>query len=391
MACYFSMAIFSLINKYRKAQGFLRTQLAYILFSTTLSISIGSAFNLLLPTLGNFYFNWLGQIGTVVTISYIAYAILRVRLFGMHIILTEFLVGIIAILLFFNILTAETSFEYVWKSVMLLAFSVAGFLLLRGVFAEIRQREELERLAADLSAANEQLTTLDRAKSEFIAIASHQLRTPLTAIKGYISLLMEGTYGVLREKQKKPMNGVFQSAERLIRLVNDLLSISRIESGKIEAKLEPTDIKKLIEGVIEELRVKVEGKGLTLNLENSHGAMPTIMADEEKIRNVLMNIIDNAIRYTSRGGIAVYFKLEEAERKIRIEIKDTGEGMTQEEMGKLFESFSRGTAGQRIWTEGAGLGLYIAKKFIEMHKGRVWAESGGKGKGSEFVIELPIA
>jgi len=247
---------------------------------------------------------------------------------------------------------------------------------------------EVEKATKELKEAYEKLKNLDRAKSEFISIASHQLRTPLAAIKGYISMFLEGTYGKLSEKIKEPMENVYKSNERLIKLVNDLLNVSRIETGKIKLELQKTSIEDVISNIINELKIEAEKKNIYLKWQEPKKPLPEILVDRDKIRQVILNLIDNAIRYTNKGGIRIIYQT--ANKKCQIIIADTGEGMTREEILHLFESFSRGGAGTQFYSEGAGLGLYVAKKFVEMHKGKIWAESPGKGKGSTFYIELPI-
>ena len=249
-------------------------------------------------------------------------------------------------------------------------------------------QEKVDEQIQELRKAYEELKKLDQAKSEFISIASHQLRTPLTTIKGYISMILEKSYGQMSRKIKKPLENINVSNERLIKLVNDLLSVSRIEAGKIELDLAKVSIEKTIAEVIDELAIIAEKKKIYLKFKKAGKPLPEITADKDKIRQVIINLIDNAIRYTNQGGITAVCRAEKG--KCKIEITDTGEGMTEEEISKLFESFSRGKAGPRFWTEGAGLGLYIAKKFVEMHQGRIWAKSAGKNKGSTFHIELPI-
>jgi len=228
---------------------------------------------------------------------------------------------------------------------------------------------------------------LDEAKSEFLSIASHQLRTPLTAIKGYVSMIMEGDYGKIPKKVQKPVANIYSSSERLINLVNSLLSISRLEAGRMTFDSEPVNIKEVCQDVIKELTVHIAEKNLYLKLEEKN-ELPVLNLDRAKMRDIILNLIDNAIRYTAAGGITVI--LEKLKDRTRVVISDTGEGMTPEEIDKLFESFSRAGAGKKMRPEGAGLGLYIAKKFIEMHQGKVWAESDGKGKGSRFIVEIPI-
>jgi signal transduction histidine kinase len=206
-------------------------------------------------------------------------------------------------------------------------------------------------------------------------------------MKGYLSMMLEGDYGELSEKLKEKVESIFQSNERLIKLVNDILNISKIEAGEIEMNWERGDLREIIKEVISELSVKAKEKNLYLNFEEPK-EFPKVLLDREKIEQVILNLIDNAIKYTQEGGITV--KLLTKENKLQIVISDTGEGLTKEEKEKIFERFSRGTAGTKFWTEGAGLGLYIARRFVEMHKGRIWVESEGREKGSTFYVELPI-
>jgi signal transduction histidine kinase len=219
-------------------------------------------------------------------------------------------------------------------------------------------------------------------------MASHQLRTPLTSIKGYISMILEGDYGKLSQKAKKALENVFQSNERLIRIVNDLLNISRIELGKMELQKSPTNIKELLQSCYQELKPQAEKKNLKLIFKPQKQKLPPLNIDELKIRQVILNLIDNAIRYTKKGKIEI--NLKRKPKSILISIKDTGEGLTREEQKHIFEGFTRGSAGINFFIEGAGLGLYVAKKYLDLHKGKIWAESPGKGKGSTFYVELPI-
>ena len=384
----FYVSLFAL-NIYRHsllAKGLDQTRTRYVLLFAAM-IPLGAfaflpAYGINLPP-----FSYLAGVGGTLIL---AYAILKYQLMEIKVFLTEMLVAIIVFLLLLQFFTAQSAFEYSWKGGLLVAFLAAGYLLIKNIMNEIKQREELERTYAKLK-------ELDQAKSEFISIASHQLRTPLTAIKGYISMILEGSYGTLNGTQEGPMKSVFESNERLIRLVNDLLNISRIESGRIDMKWEKKNIEDVIKGVIEEIGIKAQEKKLKLVFEKPEEPIPQVNLDEEKIRNVLLNILDNAIRYTKKGKITIRAyqkqKQEDSQKNggVVVEVKDTGDGMTQEELSHLFESFSRGGAGTRVSTEGAGLGLYIAKQFMKLHNGKIWAESQGKGEGSTFFIELPLA
>jgi signal transduction histidine kinase len=298
----------------------------------------------------------------------ITFAILRYEFLVTKVILTEFLVMLIGMLLLIQLLIFPTLIGKIIIGTIFFLFCIFGYLLIRSVLREIKLREEVERIS--------------QAKSEFISIASHQLRTPLSVIKGYLSMILEGSYGNLPEKVKRPMENVYQSNERLIKLVNDILSVSKIEAGEMEMNWEREDLKEIIKEVISELSIKAKEKNLYLKFEEPK-EFPKILLDREKIRQVILNLVDNAIRYTQEGGVTV--KLQIANGKLQIVVSDTGEGLTKEEKEKLFERFSRGTAGTKFWTEGAGLGLYIARRFVEMHKGKIWAESEGRGKGINFL------
>ena len=201
-------------------------------------------------------------------------------------------------------------------------------------------------------------------------------------------MLLEGSYGQLSEKAKEKLKNVFQSNERLIKIVNDLLNISKIELGRMELERQAVQLEELIQSSCEELKLEAEKRNLKLSFEKPKKPLPKINIDSLKIRQVILNLIDNALRYTHKGEIEI--KAKKTNSTIQISVKDSGEGLTPEEGKRIFEGFTRGSAGINFFIEGAGLGLYVAKKFLELHDGKIWAESKGKGKGSTFYVELPI-
>lgn len=306
----------------------------------------------------------------IISIVILIFAILKYHLMNIRVIATELFTGLIVLILLVQTTIAPTFEEFLIRGAIFLFVSIFGFFLVRGTLEEI---ETLEKLS--------------KAKSEFVSITSHQLRTPLTAIKGYVSMLLEGSYGKLSEKSEKVIRNIYESNERLIRLINNFLNISRIESGKIETVYEESSLEDIISSVIEELKGEAEKKKIKLKWEKPKKSLPQILVDAEKIRQVILNIIDNSIRYTDQGSVDI--EIKKTKTSYCISISDTGGGITKEEMEKMFFSFSRGSSGNEFHVEGAGLGLYIARKFIEMHRGKIWAESKGKGKGSVFYIEIP--
>jgi len=252
-------------------------------------------------------------------------------------------------------------------------------------------KKEVKKATTDLRQANIELRQLDQAKTEFLSIASHQLRTPLTAIRGYLSMIEEGDYGPVPEEAKETITKVYQATTRLIELTNSLLNVTRIETGKISFAPSSVDFPDLVSSVIQELKPDAEQKNLFLEYTKTKEKIPKIKIDEEKIRQVILNVLDNAIKYTTKGGVTITLKVKEKKQKLQLKIKDTGEGISSSEMDKLFRSFSRGAAGSHLYSAGAGLGLYVARRFVDIHPGgKIWAESPGRGKGSTFCLELSI-
>jgi len=353
----------------------LKSSLKSLLWGMGIFIFLSILTNLLFPViLKKFELTNLVPLYAVFFTTAITIAILKYEFLGMKVILTEILVGVIGVLLIIQIFMVPTILWKIINGAILILFGIFGYLLIQGVLKEIERRTELERIS--------------QAKSEFLSITSHQLRTPLSAIKGYLSMIAEGIYGEIPERLKKPLKNVYLSNERLIKLVNDLLDISRIEAGKMEMKFERTNLEELINEVVSELEIEAKKKGLYLKFEKPKEKLPQILIDKEKIRQVILNIVDNAIKYTKEGGATI--RLKRVGNSLQIAVSDTGIGMTKEEIAKLFESFSRGAGGRKSWVEGAGLGLYISKKLIDLHQGKIWAESEGRGKGSTFFVELPI-
>lgn len=232
---------------------------------------------------------------------------------------------------------------------------------------------------------------INQAKSDFVSIVSHQLRTPLTIIKGYVSMLKESGFGSLNEQQNVILDKVYESNEHLINLVQDLLNMSRIEAGRIKYNYEVAQLEDVVAGLIEEFSIAAKDKGLYLKYEAPATPLPKVSLDKEKIRQVIMNIIDNSIKYTPQGGITI--KLSSTGQKVLFQVVDTGLGIKDEEMENLFAKYSRGSddSSKTKLIKGTGLGLYVGKIMVEAHKGTIGATSEGENKGSTFYFELPVA
>jgi signal transduction histidine kinase len=254
-------------------------------------------------------------------------------------------------------------------------------------FGETLQ-EKIDKQTKDIIAQKEIVENISRLKSEFISIASHQLRTPMSAIRGYTSMLEDGDCGDLPTPAKTAIRYIHESSVGMIKLINSLLSISRLEKGQIELNLENISIEEIIKDCIKDFEFLAKEKGLTIIYNKPKINLPTIKGDAEKLKQSFSNIINNAVLYTLEGKIEV--SLNKENNDIIIQIKDTGVGIDPEEQEKMFKSFSRGKGGTELYTQGTGLGLYVAKNFVEMHNGSISVFSEGKNKGSLFTIKLPI-
>lgn len=388
---YFFLGFLTLYRKYKHANEIQKTQLNFVFAGTLIATLGGSFFNLTLPLLNYYDLNWLGQIFAVTLIIFITYAIFKHHLMEVKVVGAEILTFLILFVLFAKILFSGNFQE---RLIDIAIFSVAlifSAFLIKSVLNEVKQKEQEKQINEHLTRINEELRELDSAKSEFISIAAHQLRTPLTVSKGYVSMILGGDYGKINEEEKAALSKVFLSNERLIRLVNDFLDVSKIETGKLQFDFKKTDVVNLISSVVEELASAAADSDLYLKFEKPEERIPEVVADELKIRQVVMNLIDNAVKYTQTGGITVSVELAGgAPRFVKIKIADTGVGLEKNEIERLFTKFTRTEAGKKAHAGGAGIGLYIAKLITEKHGGKIWAESEGKGKGSAFFVTLSV-
>lgn len=232
---------------------------------------------------------------------------------------------------------------------------------------------------------------LDKTKDDFIAITSHELRTPITIIKSYLWMLNSGKNGELNKKQKEYLEKAVKGAERMLALINDTLNISRIEQGKVTIDIEQVNIPEFLKEFDDEFKVKTDEKGLWLKNKLAPDIY-NIYADKNKLREVFLNFLGNSAKFTTEGGITITAE-NDGVGYVKVSIIDTGKGIKQEDLGKLFNKFGRLDNGFTTIAEtgGTGLGLYITKIIIEKMGGKVGASSEGLGKGATFWFTLPSA
>ena len=228
----------------------------------------------------------------------------------------------------------------------------------------------------------------ERIKADFVTLASHQLRTPLSAVKWYLENVINGKRGRITKTQKSYLMDIYRANERAINLVNDLLDVSRIQEGLIHLELHNLKVEKVIQEVLNELEVFIKNKKVNINFEVLKSPLPDVETDYDKLKRVLLNLITNAIKYTPIGG-SVEIVAEKVTKGINISVSDTGVGIPKAEQKKVFRKFFRADTAIKLAPDGTGLGLFIAKSLVEVMGGRLGFRST-EGKGSTFYFNLPL-
>ncbi len=243
----------------------------------------------------------------------------------------------------------------------------------------------------------ERLTEMDRVKSQFLANMSHELRTPLNSIIGFSRVILKGIDGPLTEQQVQDLTSIYNSGRHLLELINEILDMSKIEAGKMEMVFEEVDLHDIIKSVMSTSVGLVKDKPSVVLKEETAEALPTVNADATRVRQVMINLMSNAAKFTDEGSITLSARpVEERDprtsqiaRYVRVSVQDTGAGIAEDDMHKLFEAFSQVDASPTRKVGGTGLGLSICRRMIELHGGRIWAESQ-VGQGATFSFTLPV-
>ena len=385
-----------LVKKYRVAMSEFKKQI--LLFGVGLELFLFMFFTIVflasyltdIGVISDSSLEFYGLFGMDIFMVFIAILIVRFKTFNVGLIASQALVIALVILVGSQFTYSFTTTSIVLTAITLILTGVIGIILMRSVKKEIRQREELEILTVQLDKANERLKILDKMKSEFVSIASHQLRSPLTSIRGYASMLAEGSYGALMPKAQEAVSKIAESSKYMALSIEDYLNVSRIEAGNMKYELSDFNLKDEAEKIVDEMRPTAMKKGLVMVFRSDCNGSGLVHADIGKTRQVIMNLLDNSMKYTPKGSITVVAHDDVKKKIMRITIQDTGVGMSIETQGEVFDKFVRAKNANNINTTGTGLGLFVAKKMVDEMGGKVWAESEGEGKGSTFNIEFPM-
>lgn len=395
---YFTAIIILGVALYRRTTDLLTKK--KIIYATTgilaflgffLSSSIGVSY-IINETSLEFAYNYsiYGLFGMPILIVYLSYLIVKYRAFDLKILGTQALIVGLIVIIASEYIFVSSMIGRILISVTLLMTILSGFVIIKSVKREAKQKDDLLKLTKQLENTNARLRELDKLKSEFVSIASHQLRSPITAIAGYASLMREGSYGEVPPKIADPLLRIEESARVMATSIEDYLNVSRIEAGNMKYDFSDFNVTSVVEHICDDLRPEAMKRGLVLIFRQHMDGKGIIHADFGKTNQIIHNLINNAIKYTPKGTISVYVHDDEPNNTVKIDIADTGMGMNPETVATIFQKFERGKGASRINLNGTGLGLFIARKIAEAMGATITASSDGEGKGSRFTVTFKL-
>jgi signal transduction histidine kinase len=310
-----------------------------------------------------------------------SYGVLKYKLLSKRIISAQLFAGAIVLIFLFNLLQPDSLGNWLVKFLLFILILFFAIFLVRGVYREVKQREEIEKLAKDLKIANE-------GQASLMHFMNHQVKGRFGNAKNIFAELLTDDYGVMPPDAKPLLEKGLDETNLGINYVQNILKGASAENGTLPIEMKPIDFRKVVEVAATKQRPYAEAKGLSFELKMQDSDY-SMSGDELQLGEAVRNLIDNSINYTQQGSIAVI--LGAVGKTIRFMVKDTGFGLTDEDKTKLFKSGGRGAESLKVNTNSTGYGLVFVKGVVEAHKGKVWAESAGRGKGSTFIVELPRA
>ena len=385
-----------------KSQGSAKIQAFYVFLGFTISASIALIINIFLANSLTIDQARIGLYGTIICVFLSFYAIVKHHLFNIKIIAAELFTVVLWSVLLIRAFLSDNFQDLSINVGIFITVVFFGVLLVRGVIKEVEQKEKIEKIEKEIEKAyevekkanelekkaNEELKNLDRAKNQFLMQVQHDLRTPLTLIRGYCDLLLGGTFGKQSKQTTEVIGKIETVAENKIKDVNNFLDVNQFRLGKKIISLKPgVELNPILQEIFDVLSSTAKSKGIYLKLEKSKEVL-AVEADREKLKAALFNIVDNSIKYTPTGGVSIRV---ESNGFAKVIVSDTGIGISKERIGTLFDTaFERGEDAKKTFASGMGIGLYLSSQIIKAHNGKIWVESDGAGKGSVFYVELPI-
>jgi len=367
-------------------------QIFYIILSTSVAATATLVTNLIAPLFGYFELNWFGQISILLMVLFLAYGVYKERIFNARIATVELLVATSLILSLSQIILSKSSLATMFSFVTLILFGVFGLALIKTVNREIKANERLQKQKKKLRQLNKRLVEMDEKKTEFLHIATHQLRGPITAIRGYTALLHDGDYGKMNNQIQVPLQKILVASEVMTDTINDYMDIARIEENRIKIKPEDLNLCEIVIQQMDMAKVHAEKQGIQfiLDIDKESNSQCAVHADMKSIVQVLNALLENAIKYTPQGTVTLQAGHSADGKRAVIKVKDSGIGIPKAEIDNIFSKFSRASNAKQSSIFGTGMGLFIAKSLIEVNGGSINVASDGNGKGTTFTMELPL-
>lgn len=338
--------------------------------------------------MGNFAFFYVGPLLSVPAMFYLGYILIQSEQKDAKLFWVKVFFGLIVLVLGIGLFLSKNTTDFLFRAVLLVFQCITGSFLFWGVKKETESSEQIDDMMDEVKLKNEQLRSLNKRNSAFITTTANQLRDPLSGIRWHSASVLNGVYGEVPEHAREYVERILEASKRLIVIVDDFLSLRKIERKEMYYDFVLFDMKKLAKEVTEEMEKFASEYGSKLTLHDDDSDSYELTGDKGKLRQVISNLIDNAIKYSDGGPVDV--TVERDGENVIVSVKDSGIGMAKEEADLLFQKFSRTTGAKKINTTGSGLGLYIAREMIEAHHGIIWAESAGEGEGSTFRFRVPM-
>lgn len=365
---FFTAGLLVLLRRVYETKGDERRQVMLMFTGMSLTAGLLLLFSFILPIgFKNFDFVPYGALFIFPVIVFTAYAIYLVELFHVKNIFAGLFTFFLCIVSLIELIVAESIEQVLLRIAVFFLTLIIGIQLVKNTF--------------EIELANEQ-------KSEIMSFATHEIRTPLTVMRGYATMLLDGDKGEISPRVRDLLQKILISGNDVITLLSQYLDKSKIELGQIEYVKADFDLARTVNDVLSTFQINAEQKGVTLTKAVDTKERHMILGDQSKVKEVLTNVIDNALKYTPQGSVNVSIRNENG--FVLLKVSDTGIGIKQDTIPHLFKEFSRADL-KRVNILGSGIGLYLAKKFVEAHKGKIWVESEGEGRGTQFFIQLPEA
>lgn len=405
---FFIVAIIILSGKYRNSKITKnRKNLQYMLSTIFVGLIPPSITSIILPTFGYFALNWIGAASEIIWIPILSFSIIKYQQMNVRAVVTEVLAIAMTAVFFINIFVNQPL--GIWGYIFtFIVFLLLAIYLIRSALREAHQKEQLAdlnlhleqkvaeqtkeiRASYDLEKeARRELEKLNEAKNQFIMITQHHLRTPVTSIEWELESMLAGTYGAVSAEFKEALLDTKTATGRLTRIIDDFLNITALKTGQNILMLSNTSLKEAIESIVSELKTEISRRKISLSYPKNEADWPTLSIDAPKMHDILLIIIENALKYNHDGG-SVEINTRTHDGRFELTIKNTGIGITTEEISKIGSAlFYRGDDARKLNTVGMGVGISVAKAIIKAHHGTFNIHSEGKDKGAKVTIELPL-